>query len=52
MIVTVCGGFGKGLVLYAEEHKDTVAVTVDGAASNLPVSAVVWGAMECREKWY
>ena len=51
MVVTVCGGFGEGLALDAEEHKDIVAAAVDGAASNLPVSAVVWGAMECREKW-
>ena len=50
MIVTVCGGFGEGLALDAEEHKDIVAAAVDGAASNLPVSAVVWGGYGMQRK--
>ena len=50
MIVTVCGGFGEGLALDAEEHKDIVAAAVDGAASNLPVSAVVLGGYGMQRK--
>ena len=43
MIVTVCGGFGEGLSLNVEEHKDLIVAAVDGANGVLPVTAVALG---------
>ena len=40
MTVTVCGGFGEGLALDAEEHRDVVAAAVAGAAGKVPIAAV------------
>ena len=43
MTVTVCGGFGEGPALDAEEHRDVVAAAVDGAAGQVGIAAVALG---------
>ena len=50
MTVTVCGGFGEGLALDAEEHKDVVAAAVDGAGGRVGVAAVALGGYGMQRK--
>ena len=50
MTVTVCGGFGEGLSLDAEEHKDVVAAAVDGAGGAIGVAAVALGGYGMQRK--
>ena len=50
MTVTVCGGFGEGLALDAEEHRDVVAAAVDGAAGQVGIAAVALGGYGMQRK--
>ena len=50
MTVTVCGGFGEGLALDADEHKDVVAAAVDGAGGAIGVVAVALGGYGMQRK--
>ena len=50
MTVTVCGGFGEGLALDAEEHRDVVAAAVDGGAGRVPIAVVALGGYGMQRK--
>ena len=50
MTLTVCGGFGEGLALDADEHKDVVAAAVSGAGGIIGVSAVALGGYGMQKK--
>ena len=50
MTISVCGGFGEGLALDPEEHKDVVAAAVDGANGAIGIAAVALGEYGIQRK--